>query len=163
MSDPFELLNLEPRFDLDEAALERAYLTASAASHPDRFADPVEQADAADRSARINEAYRSLKNPEARAKGLLARLGGSPPGDDPPLPPNLLMQMMEDREDLEQAIANEDELALQRHRNWADEQRRGHLDRIAVLFTQAPVDGREVQRELNALRYIERMLEQLPD
>ena len=162
MADPFALLKIPPSFDLDLAQLEKTYLTESAANHPDRFADPIEQADAAERSAALNQAYRQLRDPESRARALLAAQGGTK-DQESALPPDLLMEMMEVREDLDDAIQRQDTEALKRHRRWADQQRAGYLDRLAVLFTQAPVDGLEVQRQLNALRYIERMLEQIPD
>ncbi len=162
MSDPFAILGLPPRFDLDEAELHARYLSAAAATHPDRFADPLEQAEAADRAALLNDAYRTLTDPEQRANALLRMLGGSAKQDDNTLPPDLLMDMMDVRERMEDAIASSDADALAALRTWADQQRKSHLDRIAALFAAEPPDLKQVRIELNALRYIERMIEQMP-
>ena len=56
---------------------------------------------------------------------------------------------------------------LDRLRAWATDRRTGYLAEVARLFadadeTNAEATGRAVRLELNALRYIERMLEQLP-
>jgi len=90
MPDAFDLLSQPAVFDLDPAALEAAYLRAAAATHPDRFDDPLEQADAADRAAAVTTAHAQLKDPEKRARVLLGRLGvttdagGSPRRGHPP-------------------------------------------------------------------------------
>ena len=56
MPDPFEIFGLDKRFDLDEDDLHTRYIAASAAAHPDRTTDPIEQAEAAERASLINEA-----------------------------------------------------------------------------------------------------------
>lgn len=167
MQDPFDTLGLDRRFDLDDAQLHRHFLERSAASHPDRFTDPIEQADAADRSAGINEAYRVLKDPEQRANALLRLLGGASKEDDKSLPPDLLMEMMEVRERQEAAEASGDDGALRSLAAWARQQRQDHLGRIGRLFSQAaagpdPQVLRQIRLELNALRYFQRMVEQAP-
>lgn len=160
--DPFAVFDLPPRFDLDTQALLQKFLAAAAATHPDRFVDLLDQADAADRSALINQAYRTLSDPEARAHALLALRGGPAAADDKALPPTLLMEMMELREELETAIKADDQLALTRLHDAAQSQKQAHLDRLAAHFDHDPFDGKTVRLELNALRYIQRMLEQMP-
>lgn len=171
MPDPFATLGIPPRFALDDAELHRRFIQASAANHPDRFTDPLEQADAAARSATINEAYRTLKDPEPRANALLDLRGGPGKSEDKSLPPALLVEMMEVRERMEEAIQTQDEAELRELANWAREQRAEHLGRIAGLFEEAekaPADQRvavlkKVRLELNALRYFQRMIEQTPE
>jgi molecular chaperone HscB len=171
-NSPFGLLGLPPRFDLDEAELHRRFIQASAAAHPDRFTDPLDQADAAERAAAINDAYRTLKDPESRANALLALLGGAASGDDKSLPPDLLMEMMEVRERMEDAIASADEKAMRELIQWAHEQRSEHLQRVGELLKRAqetPAGAareaalKNVRLELNALRYFQRMIEQSPE
>ena len=77
MGDPFKTLETEPAFGLDLEGLRARFLDASSRCHPDRFTDPIEQADAADQMSRLTEAYRVLRDPEARAHALLARRGGT--------------------------------------------------------------------------------------
>ena len=160
-NDPFELLGIEPRFDVDEAELHRRFIAASSATHPDRFNDPLEQADAADRAAAINAAYQTLSDPERRANALLLLRGGAAKEDDKSLPPDLLMEMMEVRERMEEAVASDDAAELDALRQWVDAERRSRLDHIASLFHASDLAG--VRLQLNALRYVERMLEQMPD
>jgi len=167
MQDPFALLDLEVRFDLDPAALEARFLAESSRCHPDRFSDPLDQADAAERMSRVTEAYQTLRDDESRARALLAiRQGGGagPGGDDKSLPPELLMEMMEVRESLDDAVAGGDAEVVEKHRTWATGKRAEHLAAIAKLFAEEPSDknAAAIRLQLNALRYMERMLEQMP-
>jgi molecular chaperone HscB len=169
--DPFRLFDLPWRFDLDEALLHRRFIDKSAANHPDRFTDPLDQADAAERSAAINGAYQTLTDPEKRANCLLALMGGPSGADDKSLPTDLLMQMMETRQRMEEAIAEQNADTLRELADWARDQRAAHLGEIAGQFDKTSRnDGATrnealtaVRLQLNALRYIERMLEQMPD
>jgi len=159
MPDAFDLLNLPAAFDVDPAALETAYLREAAATHPDRFDDPLEQADAADRAAAVTAAHRALKDPEQRARVLLARLGVSTNGAGSP-PPALLMEVMELREELEAALHEQDDDEVARLRGGVDAKRAEHLDRLSELFAVEPPDTDAVVAELNALRYMQRTLDQ---
>ncbi|MEM7624715.1 MAG: Fe-S protein assembly co-chaperone HscB [Planctomycetota bacterium] len=164
MPDPFALLGLPPRFDLDQAELQQRFLAASSENHPDRFTDPLDQADAAERSAAINHAHQTLADPESRARALLALHGDADEADtDAALPPALLMEVMEIREEMEQAIAGDDHATLARLRTWAHEKRDEHVAELASRFAASPVDATTVRRVLNALRYVQRMLDQMPD
>lgn len=73
MSDPFTLLGLEKKYDLDMELLDQAYFDAQKKTHPDQFsnASPEEKAEASKRSAEINHAYLLLKDPLKRAELLL--------------------------------------------------------------------------------------------
>ena len=159
MPDAFDLLGLPPSFDVDPAALETAYLREAAATHPDRFEDPLEQADAADRASAITTAHRELKNPERRARVLLTRHGVSTDGAGSP-PPALLMEVMELREELEAALHEQDDVEVARLRAGVDAKRSEHVKRISTLFATDPVDTDGVIAELNALRYMQRTLDQ---
>lgn len=160
MSDPFATLGVEPAFDLDDAQLHQQFLRGVARAHPDRHLDPVDQALAAEATSHLNQAYRVLSDPELRAKALLNLWDSAGEGKDVALPPNLLMEMMEVRETMEQAIAAHDDAALNRLRQWASEARAEHLRQIADAFQTR--DVARVRLELHGLRYIERMLEQMP-
>ncbi|MCC6669671.1 MAG: Fe-S protein assembly co-chaperone HscB [Planctomycetes bacterium] len=71
--DPFATLELEVRMDLDPATLEGNYLRLSRLSHPDLLGSlPAEaQIEAMARSARLNDAYRVLRDPWHRARAIL--------------------------------------------------------------------------------------------
>ncbi|HEB60225.1 MAG TPA: hypothetical protein ENJ06_00205 [Phycisphaeraceae bacterium] len=167
-NNPFTLLGLPARFDLAPEDVQRAYLTKAAQLHPDRFTDVVEQADAVRKSAAVNDARKQLLNPETRANILLKLMGGPGKSDDKTLPPDFLMEIMQIREEMEEDAGSEE--GRLRWQKWADEQRNDYLERIGDLFAKAEDGGlsadiaHSIRMELNALRYIERMIEQLdPD
>ena len=70
MANYFELLGLQAAFDIDLAALEVAYFKAQRQYHPDRFVGKPqpERMAALQRSADVNQAYETLKNPLKRAQ-----------------------------------------------------------------------------------------------
>ncbi len=180
--DPFDTLGLPARFDLDAAAVQRAWLAASARLHPDRFAGaqpgvPVGVADTGGPDdpqrlvaiSAVNQAKAVLSDPAARAEVLLARMGGPGKSDDKSLPEGFLLDMLEVRERLEEAAATKNPDAIASLEAWAHERRAEHQERVSALFRRAGgADApdaeamREIRLELNAWRYIDRMLEQLP-
>ena len=97
----FELFGLPERFRFDGEALERAYHTLQSEVHPDRFAAEGEMARrvALQSSARVNEAYRALKDPVDRAQYLLSLRGiDALAATDSGLPLEFLEQQLERRE-----------------------------------------------------------------
>jgi molecular chaperone HscB len=165
--DPFDTLGLAPRFDLTAAEVERAFLQRSALSHPDRAGAPGAQT----ASAQLSAAKRMLIDPEARAGALLARLhrrSGVPtrPADERALPEGFLMEIMALREQAEGARSAGDDAALARAVEGAQARREAHIARAGELLAGAsddptPANLRACRLELNAWRYIERMLSQL--
>lgn len=166
-ADPFALLGLDRSFAIDAKQVQRAYLKRVSSLHPDRETDPIRRADVAREAAAVNDARRALLDDETRANVLLELLGGPAKEADKSLPDGFLMEMMEVREDMEQAIASGEESERARVADWAAEQRAGHIERLGPLFASALKDAKdqevlaEIRRELNAWRYIERMIEQL--
>ncbi len=73
----FELFGLPARFAIDADALERRYGELQRDVHPDRSAaaDATHQRSAMQASARVNEAYRTLKDPVERGRYLLELAG----------------------------------------------------------------------------------------
>ena len=163
-SDPFATLGLDPRFDLDLEDLRRRFLAASSQAHPDRFIDPLAQAEAVEQMSELTDAYRVLSDPESRARALLRLSGLEAEGDKDKLPPELLMDVMQVREELESAIESGDAKELERLRDWATQRQAGHLAQLASLFASDlnAKGAAQVRVELNALRYMQRMLEQMP-
>lgn len=162
--DPFAILGVPQQFAVDEQALRQAFLKASAQQHPDRFVDPIEQAEAVEQMSELTDAHRVLRDPELRARALLRLSGLELPADKDKLPPALLMEVMDVREELEDAIESNNALELDRLRVWANDQRDAYLGKLDALF-RAELDAgkaKAVRVELNALRYMQRMLEQMP-
>jgi len=108
--DHFARLGLERGWKLDRDALERRYLERSRQIHPDRFvgADSGTRRAALEHSSAVNTAYRTLRDPVARAE-YLVKLGGidldsSDPHTGAPRPEqSFLIEMIERREQLEDA------------------------------------------------------------
>ena len=167
--DPFARLGLERRFDLDPAAVRTAYLRLTAKLHPDRISDPVAQAEAAEQAARVNAAYRTLLDDEARADALLVLYGGPRRDEEKTLPDGFLVEMMEIRQEMEEVLAGGSAEERKRLADAARAQRAAHVDAARSLLEQidrAPNPDllRATRIELNAWRYVERMIEQLdPD
>ena len=119
MKNHFELFGLEPGYALEPQRLERAYLEIQARIHPDRFA----HAGDADRRAsmqwttRVNEAYRTLKDPVERARYLLELKGVDVAFEtNTAMPHDFLSRQLELREALELAQEEKDAGALDRLR-----------------------------------------------
>lgn len=161
--DPFDLLGVAPAFDLPAAQLERAYLARAAGLHPDVAGSEVE---VLARSAALNQARDILRDPERRAEALLRRLGGPDKSKDKTLPDGFLMSIMETREAIEEATRGRDPAELARWTAWAEARRGEYVHAVSGLFAglgpTPPAAGlRRVRQELNAWRYIERLIEQL--
>lgn len=109
--DFFSLFGIAPGFHLDPLALESAYHDLQTRVHPDRF---VHLSDAEKRvsmqwATRINEAYRTLKNPLSRAQYVLLLKGvDTATESNTAMPPAFLMEQMEWREAVQEARAGED-------------------------------------------------------
>ena len=103
MSQYFNLLQLEPSFNIDTEALEQTYRALAAQFHPDKFASAsaFEQKQAVMMSSTINDAYRTLKSPIDRAAYLLKsqNIDADAP-EHTSFSPEFLMQQMEWRETL---------------------------------------------------------------
>ena len=156
--DPFDVLGVPPAFDLDQPALQRAYLARTADLHPDLGADD------ADDIARLNHARTALADPERRANALLARLGGPSKEADRTLPPDFLMRMMEVQESID--AARQAGEPLDDWHAWADKERESIIAAVGGRFRALsdppdPESLRDIRVHLNQWRYIERIIEQL--
>ncbi|MBB3101902.1 co-chaperone HscB [Azomonas macrocytogenes] len=99
----FDLFDLPPAFVIDLEKLAANYRERARSVHPDRFVDASEreQRQALERSANLNESYRTLKSPTQRARYLLALRGHDVPLEATVQDPEFLLQQMQWREDLE--------------------------------------------------------------
>jgi molecular chaperone HscB len=73
----FRFFDLPDRLDIDLADLEKRYYALSRQWHPDRFArkSEPERNEAEQKTALLNDAYRTLKNPVLRAEYVLSNNG----------------------------------------------------------------------------------------
>ncbi|KJK23713.1 co-chaperone HscB [Burkholderiaceae bacterium 16] len=109
--DYFALFGLPVGYAVDEAALDAAYLTVQSQAHPDRFANAgdAERRVAMQWAAYANEAYRTLRQPLKRAIYLLTLRGVDIQAENnTAMAPAFLMQQMEWREALQEAVEEKD-------------------------------------------------------
>jgi len=158
-NDAFELLGLPAQFDLDPQVIERAFLDRSKELHPDRFATApaAERVAALSRSRALNDAYQTLKKPVPRAEYLLARAGVTI-GDNERVAPELLMEILELREELADARAAKRAAEIERLQRAMKQRRDAAVERLAGLFARG--DLGELKAQLVQLRYLDRYLDE---
>lgn len=170
LTNPFAILNLPERFDLDPGQIERAYLSALRSAHPDAGGGSVGQsvhnqgADQQRDAATLNAARQILLDHEQRANALLAIVGGPSASENKDLPDGFLMDIMTRRQEIEEAIAQGGDGARSTWETWANQERSASIAQVNELFSQSAQDKEvlpQIRVVLNAWRYIERLIEQL--
>jgi molecular chaperone HscB len=113
----FEFLDLPGNLDLDAKDLETRFYALSRQLHPDLHSrkSPAEREQAEEKTAVLNDAYRTLRDPIARAEYLL-KLEGFDIGEQTTkdVPPELLEEVFELNMAIEEADVNQLESARQR-------------------------------------------------
>lgn len=156
---PFETLGLPLRFDITPTQIEQAYLARVAAAHPD-----LAGADAQADPAALNEARGVLLDAESRARAILViRAPGVKP---PPLSPDFLAEILDVRQEAEEAVEANDADAVERWRRWAADRREDLARELGTLLGAGtePLDPARATQAAGVLqqwRYFERMLEQV--
>lgn len=168
----FELFGLPRRHALDLAALEKQYRDLSLKLHPDRAAGagPKERRIALEQTTQLNEAFKTLKDPTRRAFYLLKLHGIDLDRDDAGSskqpPPELLEQILEIREQLEQARSTND-------LDWARAMARDVTAQKAAALKEAvdaldrleqsddPAAVQRASQALTRVRYLIRFLEEV--
>lgn len=172
MSDHFDRLGLPRRFALDGAELERQYLARSRAVHPD-FHSTSSAGDLAaslELSAAVNEAYNTLRDPFTRAEYLLLLEGGPTATEQRQVPPAFLAEMLELREQVEEARAG-GEAAVTALATSFEARSAGLLGEITAAFTACeaapPASAARVDLQLrirgllNAAKYVRGLIRDL--
>lgn len=167
MTDPFETLGVEARFDLDLPALEQRHRDLSKALHPDRYvgAPAAERRLSLSRAIDVNEAFRVLRDPIRRAEALVRR-AGVPIGEtaEPKAAPTLLMQMMEAREELSDAARAKDFARVSVLGEAMSTRQRAIEERLGRELTDAGADREKLLQVLpliGELRYVRRFLDEV--
>lgn len=156
--DHFARLGLPAALDLDAVALDKAYFAKQRLWHPDRFVARAaeERARASVEAAAVNDAYRTLKDPLARATYLAGLKGVEMPADGKTIDdPQLLMEAMESREELHDASTIE---AIDRLAAQAREKMKSALADLPTLFLANDKPG--IRKSLLRLRYLEKFAEE---
>lgn len=159
----FELLGLQPAYDVPPDTLRQRYLHVSRGVHPDRHADSGASLSLR-LSAQLNEAYRVLGDPILRAEYLLELTGGASAATDRQVPPDVLAETLELRERLQQAGRDDDQAGLADCRDRVQAAYDTRLAAIAELARRLPGDEnlrRKLRRMLNAIKYYQRLRHEL--
>jgi len=166
MMDPFQTLGVEARFDLELADLARRHRELSRALHPDRYAGApaAERRLSLSRAIEVNDAFRLLKDPIRRAEALLRR-AGVPVGEtaEPKPSQDLLMEMMERREELGDARRKKDLAGVATLAASIRDRERAALDAIGRGFASGDADPAKLSAVLpllGELRYLRRFLDE---
>ena len=157
--NPFSVLGLTPDYRIDRDAIERAYRIRLANAHPDAGGSEIDP-------STLNKARATLLDDELRAITMLQIMGGPDASSCKDLPEGFLMHMMMQRQEIEEAIESGGEAEREEWEQWGEQQRREHRERVASMFEKLdpqPDPGalRAIRVQLNAWRYIERLIEQL--
>jgi molecular chaperone HscB len=163
---PFGVFGLEPAFAVDGAALEKRLLTLTRRMHPDYFArDPRQRAQAEHNTAALNAAYAVVSDPVRRADWLVGHLGGPDELSERELPREFLAEVLEWNEALEAARGSAAAPGLVALERELAERRAQSLESLETLLTPLPAPGaaalRQARAVLNAVRYLDRTLEEL--
>lgn len=155
----FALFGLPERFAIDLAQLDTKWKQLQGAAHPDRFATETAAAQrvAMQWAIRINEAYRRLKDPLARAAYLCALHGADIEAEsNTAMPAAFLMQQMEWRDALSEATrldavdALSDEVMASRKATLKSLQ--------AQIDDAASVDWRAVAGTVRGLMFVDKFI-----
>jgi len=164
-SDPFATLGVEARFDLDPKELEARHRELSRALHPDRHAGatPAQRRLALSRAIEVNEAYRLLKDPVKRAERVL-EARGAPVGEGQEPKPSgaLLMEMMESREALSEAVSEKDAVRVRALGSEMRARNQSLLERLReALATDDDAHRSAAVALLGEIRYVRRFLDEV--
>jgi molecular chaperone HscB len=164
--DKFATLGVPRSFQQDDAAVEARYRELSRKLHPDRFAraSAQERRFSLEQTTRLNEAYRTLKDPVRRAEHLL-ELRGVPVAtgekNGVTMSPEFLEQAMEDREKLLEAKMEGGPEAVEALARGVRQKRDDALAQVSALLSRDPVDGAQAADLLARMRYYARYLDEV--
>ncbi|MEE8467977.1 MAG: iron-sulfur cluster co-chaperone HscB C-terminal domain-containing protein [Planctomycetota bacterium] len=170
---PFEIFGLEPSWVIDATELRRRLLRFSRIVHPDYFgqATPQERERAETSSALLNSAHEVLVDAVRRADWLVAALGGPSEADERQMPQEFLIEVLEWNETLEEArdagtgSGSAARTGLQQLQDELEQRRGTTLRELGEVLEPLPESSDPVlsraRRLLNAIRYLDRALEQI--
>ena len=159
MQNHFELFGLSAAFGLETEALEHSYREIQSRVHPDRFAHAgdAERRASLQWTTRVNEAYRTLKDPVQRAKHLLELHGVDVAFEtNTAMPADFLMQQMELREALESAMLAKDASLLDALRAELTQSRRALEEHVGEAI-DARKDYRGAAELVRKLQFLDKL------
>lgn len=161
----FELFDLKPQFELDNATLEAAYRQLQAQVHPDKFAhlSEAEKRASMQWSTRVNEAYQTLKLPLNRAVYILQLNGINALSEtNTQLAPAFLMQQIEWREAIQDARDGSDLGALQQIEREIGAQTRVWREQLLAQLDQQH-DLVAATNTVRQLKFVDKIMSEIDD
>jgi len=160
--DFFDLLSVPRTFNLDVSKLDKQFQNIQRKVHPDLYHrnSPVEREISADNASLINEAYKTLKDPNTRARYMLKLHGLDLDSEEKGsiTDPDLLMEIMDKQEQIEETSSIPELKQL-------DEENNRQLDqlyqRVGQYLDQKQLE--EASKELLRASYLLRMQTQLKE
>ena len=163
--DFFTLFGLPRRYALEDAALEAAWHTLQSQVHPDRHAhlSDVEKRRAMQWATRVNEGFRTLRQPLARAQYLLELAGvDACLGTNTAMSPEFLMEQMEWREAVMEARSGGDHHELEHLYQRLDTDLRSRYDEVGELL-DVQHDYALATDRVRRLMFLEKLLHEIDD
>ncbi len=156
--DHFARLGLARNFEIDREVLDRQYFGFQRRLHPDRFVmrSPKERALSQQQATAVNEAYEVLRDPLHRADYLLSLLGHVHGEHDSTKDPALLMEMLERREELDDAT---DASKIEQLAAHAESDVLACQCAVATAFAADKLD--EAEQLVSRLKYLVRLAEEI--
>jgi len=160
----FVLFGLQAGFEVDGETLALRYRDLQKETHPDRFANASEQERrlSVQLAAQINEAFRVLKNPLARARYLLELNGVTLDDTDTRMDHEFLLEQMELREALaEVPHARAPFDALEELRDQLESRERALIEALHRDFDDGSAPALARARDsVRKMQFIQRLLEE---
>lgn len=169
-SNFFDLFGLPVSFDVDAQALAERYREMQRAVHPDKFANAsdAERRLSMQLATRLNEAFRTLKDPLARGRYLLSLQGVEVDDAHTAFDSDFLLQQMSLREQLAEVRDSADPHGRLQHIAQDIAAREQALTaQMAELLRQSDADAlqqaKDLTRKLQFFRRLEEEVEGLED
>jgi len=161
--DFFQLFGLPASYRLDNALLDQYYHALQEQVHPDKFShlSEAERRISMQWATRVNEAYQTLSNPARRARYLLSLHGVDIQEEtNTAMPADFLMEQMEWREAIEEAMQARDVAELDMLESRLQREMRGLEAQLA-----AGIDDRRdyaaAAGDVRKLKFLERLAEEI--
>ena len=161
----FALFGLTPAFHIDAQTLDERFRKLQAQVHPDRFtqAGESERRASLQWATRVNEAYQSLKTPLSRAQYLIELAGHRLDREsNKAMPPEFLIEQMEWREAVVEAMQNGEIEALDRLCHRVGHEAQARYGKLAELLDDR-ADFKAAAEEVRCLMFLEKLLTEIDD
>ena len=167
--DHFKVMGLPPCFEIDSVELENLYQRLTLEVHPDFFgAAPEKEKRLSEKSSvMLNAAYSSLREPASRARYLLSLFARGKNLQTNALPEDFLQEMFTLQEELDEMLNSCDRSDLSKMNEDLQNSYASIESNYATLFKKFETSPenieilQQLQTQLNAERYLRRLLDRI--